>query len=329
MMKTLGSSISKWLFSESDKCKDIQKKLDEKYACQQRIHAYIPETWRHFFENNHGQKMTREEAQQVYDKVLNDMWEKYQIDVTKLWGYGLGIARLQWVFKMLYAIIPMNKDAFAEMTDILAYISYIEEEFNEHIMKECVENTHKLFRIWEEDIKDPNRQEFEYGSLYNSVERVCHNLYFMWQYCANVLDIATAILKDADGIISTGTGNLAYCRIDDVQKLIYDLKEWAIVTYSEKYDSITGAEGKTIEEVMIPNTLGEIVGSHQLDNTTAEDCPLYNSRENDIASSITLIIGLAILLVISKILFPKLFIPIIVIVVILEILNNVLPRKKG
>lgn len=326
-MRTLGSSISKWLFNENEKCKDIQKKLNEKFANQQRIHAYIPETWRHFVESNHGQKMTRKEAQQVYDKVLNDMMEKYQIDVTKLWGYGLGIARLNWVFKMLYAIIPMNKDAFAVMTDITNYITYIEEEFEEHIMTESVENTHKVFLIWEGDIKDPNRQEFEYNSLYNTVERVCYNLHFMWQYCANVLDIATAILKEAGGIISDGDGSLSYCRIDDVQKLIYDLKEWAIVTYSEKYDSIVGADGKTIEEVMIPKTLGPIVGSHQLDNTKAEDCPLYSSRENDFASSITLIIGLVILLVISKIFFPKLFIPIIVIVVILEILNNILPRK--
>lgn len=326
-MRTLGSSISKWLFNENEKCKDIQKKLNEKFANQQRIHAYIPETWRHFVESNHGQKMTRKEAQQVYDKVLNDMMEKYQIDVTKLWGYGLGIARLNWVFKMLYAIIPMNKDAFAVMTDITNYITYIEEEFEKHIIEECVKSAHMVFLIWEGDIKDPNRQEFEYNSLYNTVERVCYNLHFMWQYCANVLDIATAILKEAGGIISDGDGSLSYCRIDDVQKLIYDLKEWAIVTYSEKYDSIVRADGKTIEEVMIPKALGPIVGSHQLDNTTAEDCPLYSSRENDFASSITLLIGLAILLVISKIFFPKLFIPIIVIVVILEILNNILPRK--
>lgn len=301
--------------------------MDEKFANQQRIHAYIPETWRHFVESNHGQKMTRKEAQQIYDKIRNDMWEKYQIDVTKLWGYGLGIARLNWVFKMLYAIIPMNKDAFAVMTDITNYITYIEGEFEEHIIEECVKSAHMVFLIWEGDIKDSNRHEFEYNSLYNTVERVCYNLHFMWQYCANVLDIATAILKEAGGIISDGDGSLSYCRIDDVQKLIYDLKEWAIVTYSEKYDSIVGAEGKTIEEVMIPKTLGKIVGSHQLDNTTADDCPLYNSRENDFASSVTLLIGLGILLVISKIFFPKLFIPIIVIVVILEILNNILPRK--
>lgn len=327
-MRTLGSSISKWLFNENEKCKDIQKKLDEKFANQQGIHVYIPETWRHIVEKNHGQKMTRQEAQQVYNKILNDMWEKYQIDVTKLWGYGLGIARLQWVFKMLYAIIPMNKDAFAEMTDIFTYITFIEDEFEKNKIEDCVKNAHMVFHIWEGDIKDSNRQEFEYCSLYNTVERVCYNLHFMWQYCANVLDIATAILKEAGGIISDGDGSLSYCRIDDVQKLIYDLKEWAIVTYSEKYDSIVGAEGKTIEEVMIPNTLGKIVASHQFDNTTADDCPLYNSRENDIASSITLIIGLVILLVISKIFFPKLFIPIILIAVVLEILNNVLPRKK-
>lgn len=326
-MRTLGSSISKWLFNENEKCRDIQKKLDEKFANQQRIHAYIPETWRHFVESNHGQKMTRKEAQQVYDKIRNDMWEKYQIDVTKLLGYGWGISRLKWVFKMLYAIIPMNKDAFAVMTDITNYITYIEEEFEEHIINECVENAHMVFLIWEGDIKDPNRQEFEYGSLYNTVERVCYNLHFMWQYCANVLDIATAILKEAGGIISDGDGSLSYCRIDDVQKLIYDMKEWAIITCSEKHLPIEGTEGITEENVMLPKTLGPIVGSHQLDNTTAEDCPLYSSRENNFASSITLIIGLVILLVISKIFFPKLFIPIIVIVVVLEILNNVLPRK--
>lgn len=175
MMKTLGSSISKWLFDENEKCKDIQKKMDAEFSNQQKIHVYIPETWRHFAENNDGKKMTRKEAQQVYDKILNDMWEKYKIDVTKLLGYGLGISRMQWVFKMLYAIIPMNKDVFAEMTDIINYITYIEEEFEKNIIEDCVKNAHMVFLIWEGDIKDPNHQEFEYNSLYNIVEKVCYN----------------------------------------------------------------------------------------------------------------------------------------------------------
>lgn len=315
-MRTLGSVISKWLYNENDKCNDIRKNTAEKFANQQGVHAFIPESWKYFHEENHGQVLQKEEAQKRYEKLVADMQDKYHIDVANLLGYAHAISNIHAVLKVLYSIMPMDRDRFLEMTDLYRYTIYIEDEFDAHVVDEIVLPIHMLLADWKHMNDKPDGEGLEYLSFYNSAEMVCRNLGGMWNYSINVLDMAEAFIKEAGGIIGGSDENKSFCKIDNAKQLIHDMKLLAFTPYREK------------ESVDIMKELGPIIGRHQIDGSTADDSPMNDNKANTFAGSVMLVIGLAILLAISFFFFPKLFIPIIVIVVALEVVVNVIPGKK-
>lgn len=317
-MRTLGSIISRCLYNENDKCSDIRKNIAEKFANQQGVHAFIPESWKYFYEENHGQILQKEEAQKQYEKLVGDMQDRYHIDVANLLGYAHAISNIHAVFKVLFNIMPMDRDRFLEMTDLYRYTLYIEDEFDAHVVNERVLPIHMLLADWKHMNDKPDGEGVEYLSFYNSAEIVCRNLNGMWNYSVNVLDMAEAFIKEAGGIIANGGSdeNKSFCKIDDAKQLIQDMKQFAFTTYTEK------------EPVDIMKELGPIIGNHQIDGSTADDSPMNDNKANAFACSVMLVIGLAILLAISFFLFPRLFIPIIVIAVALEVVVNVIPGKK-
>lgn len=317
-MRTLGSIISRCLYDENDKCNDIQKNMAEKFANQQGVHAFIPESWKYFHEENHGQVLQKEEAQKQYKKLVDDMQERYHIDVANLLGYAHAISNIHAVLKVLYSIMPMDRDRFLEMTDLYRYTLYIEEEFDVHIVDEIVLPVYMLLADWKHMNNKPDGEGVEYLSFYNSTEMICRNLGGMWNYSINVLDMAEAFIKEAGGIIgvSGNDGNKSFCKIDDAKQLIFDMKQLAFTPYTEK------------KSVDIMNELGPTIGKHQIEGSTADDSPMNDNRANAFACSVMLVIGLVILLAISFFFSRKMFILIIVIAVVLEVAVNVIPEKK-
>lgn len=312
-MRTLGSSITKWLYSESDKCDGIRNNVAEKFANQQRLHAFIPEAWNYYFEENHKHMIPKEEAFAIYKKLQRDMDERYRIDIEKMFAYGVVLWNTSYILKILYSVMPMEQNRFLEMTGLSEYIEYMDKEFKPHVLKETIEPIYMLLMDWK---KTMDRQdETEYISYYNYTEAVCRNMSAMWAYCVNVFDMMQAIIKEADGIVYGADGGNKFAKIDSVEQFIGDMKDAATSIYT----NLT---------MMQEDEILDIMERHQVQGTCADDSPMNENRSNAITFSVLLVVGLVMLLAASLFLFPRLFIPIIVIAVVLEALNNIIPQKK-
>lgn len=315
-MRTLGSSITKWLYNENDKCDGIRNNMAEKFANQQKIHAFIPETWNYYFEEKHKQMIPKEEALDIYKKLQKDMDERYRIDIEKMLLYGQALLNASYILKILYSVMPIEQNRFLEMTGLYEYTEYMNEEFEPHVLRETIEPIFMLLMDWKKTLDRQECNETEYFSYYNYTEAVCKNMCAMWAYCVNVFDMMEAFIKEAGGIVYEADGGNQFAKIDDARQFIDDMKGAAISIY-------TDAEG-----MMEKDKILDIMERHQVQGTCADDSPMNENRSNAITFSVILLVGLVILLAVSLFFFPRLFIPIIVIAVVLEVVNNVIPQKK-
>lgn len=315
-MRTLGSSITKCLYSENDKCEGIRKNMADKFANQQKIHAFIPETWNYYLEENHKQMIPKEEAVNIYEKLRKDMDDRYRIDIERLLLYGQALLNTGFVLKILYSVMPIEQNRFLEMTGLLEYTEYMNEQFEQHVLRENIEPVFMLLMDWKKTISRQDCNETEYFSYYNATDAICRNMSAMWGYCANVFDMMQVFIKEADGIVCNAGEKKVFAKIDDAKQFIDDMKEAAISIY-------TNAEG-----MMQQDKIFNIIERHEVQGTCADDSPMNDNRSNSIAISTLLVVGLVILLAISLFIFPRLFIPIIVIAVVLEVVNNIIPQKK-
>lgn len=315
-MRTLGSSITKWLYNENDKCEGIRKNMAEKFANQQRIHAFIPETWNYYFEEKHKQMIPKEEALDIYKKLQRDMDERYRIDIEKMLLYGQALLNTSYILKILYSVMPIEQNRFLEMTGLYEYTEYMNEEFEQHVLRETIEPIYMLLMDWKKAIDNQQNNETEYFSYYNAAEAICRNMSAMWGYCVNVFDMMQAFIKEAGGIVYEADGGNRFAKIDSAEKFIDDMKGTAISIYTN------------VEGMMEQDKILNIIEGHQVQGTCADDSPMNDNRSNSITISVLLVVGLVILLAVSLFLFPRLFIPIIVTAVVLEVVNNIIPQKK-
>lgn len=315
-MRTLGSSITKCLYNENDKCNEIRKNMAEKFVNQQKVHAFIPETWNYYTEENHQQMIPKEEAVNIYKKLQRDMDDKYRIDIERMLLYGQALLNTGYVLKILYSVMPIEQNHFLEMTGLYEYIEYMNEEFEQHVLREIIEPVFMLLMDWKKTMSRQDCNETEYFSYYNATEAICKNMSAMWGYCANVFDMMSAFIKEAGGIIYEGDGGNEFSKIDNAGQFIDDMKRAATIIYTN------------CEEGMQPDKILNIIEGHKITGTCADDSPMNANRSNAITFSVLLVVGLVILLAASLFLFPRLFIPIIVIAVVLEVVNNIIPQKK-
>jgi hypothetical protein len=315
-MRTLGSSITKWLYNENDKCDGIRNNMAEKFAGQQKIHAFIPETWNYCLEEKHQQMIPTEEALNIYRKLQRDMDDRYRIDIEKMLLYGQALLNASYILKIMYSVMPIKQDSFLAMTGLYDYIEYMNEEFEPHVLRGVIEPIFMLLMDWKKTMDRQGHDGTEYFSYYNSTEAICRNMYAMWGYCVNVFDMMQAFIKEADGIVFEADGGNRFAKIDDARQFIDDMKGAAISIY-------TDAVGMMDKDIIL-----DIIERHQVQGTCADDSPMNDNRSNAIAMSVLLVVGLAILLAVSLFFFPRLFIPIIVIAVVLEVVNNIIPQKK-
>lgn len=315
-MRTLGSSITKWLYSENDKCDGIRKNMAEKFANQQKIHAFIPETWNYRIEEKHQQMLSKEEAVNIYEKLRKDMDDRYRIDIERMLLYGQALLNTGFVLKILYSLMPIEQNHFLEMTGLYEYTEYMNEEFEQHVLRENIEPVFMLLMDWKKTMDKQDCSETEYFSYYNATEAICRNMSAMWGYCANVFDMMEAFIREAGGIICGGADGNEFSKIDNAGQFIDDMKRTATVIYTD------------LEEGMQQDKIVNIIEKHIVQGTSADDCPMNDNKSNAIIFSILLAVGLVILLAASLFFFPRLFIPIIVIAVILEVINNIIPQRK-
>ncbi len=315
-MRTLGSSITKWLYNENDKCDGIRKNMAEKFANQQKVHAFIPETWNYYTEGKHQQMISKEEALNIYKKLQRDMDDRYRIDIERMLLYGQALLNTGFILRILYSVMPIDQNRFLEMTGLYEYIEYMNKEFEQHVLRETIEPCFMLLMDWKKTMDSQDCKEAEYLSYCNATEAVCRNMSAMWGYCANVFDMMLAFIKEAGGIIYESNGGNQFAKIDNARQFIDDMKKAATAIYTD------GGEGMRQDEIL------NIIEKHKVQGTCADDSPMNDNKSNAVTFSVMLAVGLVILLAVSLFLFPRLFIPIIVIAVVLEVVNNIIPQKK-
>lgn len=317
-MRTLVSSITKWLYSETDKCEAIMKKMAERYANQQPIHAFIPEAWV-FGSEDTGQRMIpREEAIQIFEKMRKDMYEKYRIDVEKVIPYGIMIADASEALKTMYAVMPIDKKFFLNMTGLSPFVEYVETEYAPHVQPEVIEPVFMLYMEWMHRMNRPENREVEHYACYNATDMICGNMSSMMDYCMNVFDIMEIFVREAGGVICGYEGGLKFCRIDDAKKLFDGIRGAVCSAYADPLKEMEFNES-------IGSKLARVMEHHMIQDSSADDSPMNDNAGNAKAIAIMIAAGLMALFIMIFF-FSKLIVPIVVLAAGFVIVKKVFQR---
>ena len=311
MIVTLGMRIANYVYSETDKCKDIIKNVDAKLGDQRRLQAYIPDTWRFMSDWVEGEVIGKEKAQKEYDRIIRDMEEKYHINALYIAQYAGSIMRLCDAVRLLANIVPSS--ILNDGTDLNTFFEYRLGYYVEQNLVNDVAVVGNGIRRLKNFLDQDEVTEIEATPWYESMEVQCRHYSQMRDYLYRVMLYQQEAIRLAKGVIVRDheKQEMEFAGIDDAQGFVKALYDWAFIPYEKDFDAVTEENEFSIFNKCVVKGM------------TVNDSPMNDNKMNGIIMTGMLLVGAIILCLAILFIVPKFLIPAIAIMVLIEVINIV------